>query len=523
MNIAHWLARAARVYPHNPAVSHGTRAVFDYGQLIQRVSMLAAGLRSRLGLEQGDRVALAMANSPFYVELFYAAWWSGLTAVPVNAKLHREEAAYILDHSGAKVCFVTADLAADIGSLEGRCGQLARVIEAGSAQYLALLRDDVAAEPVPLPGDGVAWLFYTSGTTGRPKGVMISHRNIVAMSLCYFSDVDRIDPGDCVLHAAPMSHGSGMYNFPHVLRAANQIIPEQAHFDPAEIFALCGSYHGVAMFAAPTMVNRLVAYAHQHQPQLIGLKSIIYGGGPMYLEDIKHALATVGERLVQIYGQGECPMAITALSRSHIADRQHPRWQARLASVGVAQSAVEVMVADENDRPLPAGEIGEVLVRGEVVMQGYWANPEASAQTLRNGWLHTGDVGSFDADGFLTLRDRSKDLIISGGSNVYPREVEEVLLRHPAVAEVSVVGRRHADWGEEIVAFVTLQPGAQASENELDALCLQHIARFKRPRAYRFVDSLPKNNYGKVLKTELRVRLAAETGSTGNSGSPGDS
>jgi long-chain acyl-CoA synthetase len=230
----------------------------------------------------------------------------------------------------------------------------------------------------------------------------------------------------------------------------------------------------------------------------------------MYLEDIKQALEVIGERLVQIYGQGECPMAITALSREHIAARGHPRWPERLSSVGVAQSAVQVIVADAQDNPLPPGEIGEVLVRGDVVMQGYWSNPEASAETLRHGWLHTGDVGSFDADGFLTLRDRSKDLIISGGSNVYPREVEEVLLRHPAVGEVSVVGRRHPDWGEEIVAFVALRPDAQATESELDALCLQHIARFKRPRVYRFVDALPKNNYGKVLKTQLRALLEAE-------------
>jgi long-chain acyl-CoA synthetase len=510
MNIAHWLERAARVYPHNAAVSHGRSIVLEYAQLARRASALSLGMRRKLALEPGDRVALAMANSPFYVELLYAVWWSGLTAIPVNAKLHPAEAAYILDHSGAKACFVTPDLASDIGALEGRSGQLAQVIEAGSAEYELLLREPGVAEPYPARADDVAWLFYTSGTTGRPKGVMISHRNLIAMSLCYFADVDRIGPQDCVLHAAPMSHGSGMYNFPHVLRAANQIVPEHPHFHPAEIFALCEHFEGVAMFAAPTMVNRLIGYAREHEPGLRGLKTIVYGGGPMYLEDIKQALDVLGERLVQIYGQGECPMTITALSREHIADRGHPRWEARLGSVGVAQSAVEVMVADDHDAPLPSGEIGEVLVRGDVVMQGYWGNPEASAQTLRNGWLHTGDVGSFDADGFLTLRDRSKDLIISGGSNVYPREVEEVLLRHPAVAEASVVGRRHADWGEEIVAFVTCKPGAQAGESELDALCLQHIARFKRPRAYRFVDSLPKNNYGKVLKTELRARLEAE-------------
>ena len=184
MNIAHWLARSARVYPGNPAVSQGSRVVFDYAQLAQRVSALAAGLRQQLALQPGDRVALVMTNSPFYVELLYAAWWGGLTAVPVNAKLHHEEAAYILDHSGAKVCFVSADLAADIGALEGRTGQLARVIEAGYADYHALLQWDDATQPFPVRPDDAAWLFYTSGTTGRPKGVTISHRNIIAMSLC---------------------------------------------------------------------------------------------------------------------------------------------------------------------------------------------------------------------------------------------------------------------------------------------------------------------------------------------------
>jgi len=355
--------------------------------------------------------------------------------------------------------------------------------------------------------EGVAWLFYTSGTTGRPKGVMIEHRNILAMTLCYFSDVDRIAPGDCVLHAAPLSHGSGMYNFPHVLRAANQVVPEQGHFDPPEIFALSRRWPGMAFFAAPTMVHRLVAWARQNDPDLSGLKTIIYGGGPMYLEDIKQALDAMGDRFVQIYGQGECPMAITVLPRSEIASRSHPRWAERLASVGFAQSAVEVRVGDAEDQPLPPGQIGEVLVRGDIVMKGYWRNPEASAEALRNGWLHTGDVGSLDDDGFLTLRDRSKDMIISGGSNIYPREVEEVLLRHPAVSEVSVVGRPHPDWGEEVVAFIVLQPGARATQEDLDTLCLEHIARFKRPKLYRYVDSLPKNNYGKVLKTALREWL----------------
>jgi long-chain acyl-CoA synthetase len=507
MNIAHLLLRAARTFPANPAISRGDRLVATYAELAQRVTALSRGMREGLGLKPGDRAALVMANCTEYIEILYAAWWAGLTAVPINAKLHPKEAEYILTNAEASVCFVTPDLASSIGPLENSVTGLQRVIDVGSSAYRSLFRDGASTEPYPTTPDGVAWLFYTSGTTGRPKGVMIEHRNILAMTLCYFSDVDHIAPGDCVLHAAPLSHGSGMYNFPHVLRAANQVVPEQGHFDPPEIFALSRRWPGMAFFAAPTMVHRLVAWARQNKPDLSGLKTIIYGGGPMYLEDIKQALDAMGDRFVQIYGQGECPMAITVLPRAEIASRSHPRWAERLASVGFAQSAVEVRVGDAEDQPLPPGQIGEVLVRGDIVMKGYWRDPEATAETLRNGWLHTGDVGSLDADGFLTLRDRSKDMIISGGSNIYPREVEEVLLRHPAVSEVSVVGRPHPDWGEEVVAFVVLQPGARATQEELDNLCLEHIARFKRPKLYRYVDSLPKNNYGKVLKTTLRERL----------------
>ena len=481
-----------------------------YSQLVLRVAKLACGLRQTMGLRPGACVALAMGNGVEYIELLYAAWWAGLTAVPINARLHPEEAAYILQHADASVCFVTQDLAASIGALEGRVPGLHRAVTVGSAAYRAMVCDTGPAEPHASSPDDVAWLFYTSGTTGRPKGVMITHRNLLAMTLCYFADVDEIVPGDSILHAAPLSHGSGLYNFPHVLRAANQVLPESGHFDPAELFALCRHWRGIALFAAPTMVRRLVVWTQEHAPELSGLKTVIYGGGPMYLEDIKQGLSAMGERFVQIYGQGECPMAISALSRFHIGNREHPRWAARLASVGVAQSAVEVIVAGVDDRPLACGEVGEVLVRGEAVMKGYWRDPEATAQALRGGWLHTGDLGSLDDEGFLTLRDRSKDLIISGGANIYPREVEEVLLRHPAVSEVSVVGRAHREWGEEVVAFLVLHPGAHATDAELDSLCLQHIARFKRPKLYRYVDSLPKNNYGKVLKRALRDRLEGE-------------
>jgi long-chain acyl-CoA synthetase len=218
----------------------------------------------------------------------------------------------------------------------------------------------------------------------------------------------------------------------------------------------------------------------------------------------------MGPRFVQIYGQGETPMVATALSRATLQDVAHPRYAERIASVGIAQTPVEVRVADAEGRPLLPGEVGEVLVRGDTVMAGYWRDPEATAATVRDGWLFTGDMGSMDADGFLTLKDRSKDLVISGGSNIYPREVEEVLLLAPGVAEVSVVGAPDPEWGEVVVAFVVPQPGRSVDSATLDAVCLERIARFKRPRRYVIVDALPKNNYGKVLKTELRQRLKDE-------------
>jgi long-chain acyl-CoA synthetase len=251
------------------------------------------------------------------------------------------------------------------------------------------------------------------------------------------------------------------------------------------------------------MVHRLVGAPEEIDAASI--RSIVWGGAPMHAADTMRALERLGPCLAQIYGQGESPATITALAREDVANTEHPRWQQRLASAGTARSVVDVIVADEHDQPLPAGELGEVLVRGDTVMLGYWRDPEATAATLRGGWLHTGDIGAFDDEGYLTLMDRSKDMIISGGTNIYPREVEEVLMTHPGVSEVSVIGRPDPEWGEIVVAYVA----GEARQDELDRLCLDRIARFKRPKDYVFVDSLPKSNYGKVLKRELREQDAS--------------
>jgi long-chain acyl-CoA synthetase len=241
-----------------------------------------------------------------------------------------------------------------------------------------------------------------------------------------------------------------------------------------------------------------------------GLKTICYGGAPMYVADLKRGMEMLGPRFFQLYGQGEAPMTITGLTKAMHADAAHPDYELRLASAGVARTGCAFWVVDEQGRSVPVGEIGEIITRSDCVMKGYHNNPEANAKSLRDGWLWTGDLGAIDASGFLTIKDRSKDLIISGGSNIYPREIEEVLLTHPEVLECAVASKPHRDWGEEVIAFVVRRPGGAVGEAELDRMCLDNIARFKRPKGYRFVDALPKNNYGKVLKTTLRDWLKAE-------------
>lgn len=482
MNLAHLLLRSARWQPDRPALAVGTTPVRTYGSLASNVQQLASSLKRRFALKAGDRVALAMKNCPEYYEILFACWHAGLVAVPMNARLHPKEFAYILENSGAKLCFRTAEIGID-------------GLVVPSPGYEALLSGD-AEEPHPCAPDDTAWLFYTSGTTGVPKGAMLTHRNLLFATQDYFADIDKLGPQDTILHAAPLSHGSGLYGLPHFAAGAVSVIPESGHFDAEEIFLLLERWSGVSFFAAPTMVVRLMASGAARRPA--NLKTIVYGGAPMYVADLERALELFGARLYGLYGQGESPMTITGLP-------QGLHSKERLESCGFARTGVEVKVVDDAGRELPPGEVGEVVTRSDCVMAGYWGNPEATTQALRGGWLHTGDVGSMDASGFLTLRDRSKDLIISGGSNIYPREVEEVLLRHPAVAECSVVGRPDPQWGEVVVAFIVRR--ADVRIEELERLCLDSIARFKRPKDYRFVEALPKNNYGKVLKTELRRQL----------------
>ncbi len=513
MNLFHLLQRAGTVYGQLPGVALGARTLLTYSELCERALRMATALTTRLSLSRGDRVAIISKNLPEYFEIMWGCWAAGLVAVPVNAKLHAKEFEYILSHSRAKACFASYDLTGAVNEAASGAPDLTEIFEIGSPDYDALTSTEPAA-CMPADRDDVAWLFYTSGTTGRPKGAMLTHGNLLAMTTSYFVDVDRISPGDAILHAAPLSHGSGCYNLPNVAMGSCQVVPESGGFDPAEICSLISTWSGTSIFAAPTMVHRLVGFAEGNEQDFTNLRALIYGGAPMHVADVKRSLDVMGPRLAQLYGQGEAPMCITALAAPWFADRTRPDWEAIVGSAGFPQSVVEVNVVDGDDTPLPAGEAGEICVRGSAVMKGYWEQPEATAETLRGGWLHTGDVGIISAQGYLTLMDRSKDMIISGGSNIYPREVEEVLLTHPMVAEVSVVGAPDPEWGENVVAFVVPREGTAPDDPELDTHVTQNIARFKRPKRYVFVDALPKSNYGKILKRELRAQLAQETQKT---------
>lgn len=508
MNFYHCFGHAVGAWPQRTALYAGHRPYATFAALDLRARQLAAGL-VRLGLAPGDRVAIMMGNRCEYTEIMLACWAAGLCIVPINAKLHPREFAYVIENSGARACLTTSSLAESL--TEGLCGNAlsCRILCCDLPDYARLF----AAEPMAVvesESADCAWLFYTSGTTGRPKGATITHRNLWFMSLGYIADSGPIDTRSHALMVAPQSHAAGLLLVAYLTRGAAAVVPESGGFDPVEMIPLINHFGGARFFAAPTMVKRFVESPEIGALEVPRLDTIVYGGGPMYIADTLRALDTLGPRLWQIYGQGETPCTISYLSREMHAASDHPRFLERLASVGMARTGISLRVVDEDMKPLPVGEVGEIIVRGETVMRGYWENAQASASALRDGWLRTGDLGFLDVEGMLTLRDRSKDLIISGGSNIYPREVEEVLQSHPGVREVAVIGVPHPEWGEEPVAYVVMHAGHGPAADALEQVCLENIARFKRPKRYVFVAELPKNNYGKILKTELRTWAAQE-------------
>jgi acyl-CoA synthetase (AMP-forming)/AMP-acid ligase II len=380
----------------------------------------------------------------------------------------------------------------------------------GTTPYDELLSGDGALPgPVDVDPEDPCWLFYTSGTTGRPKGATWTHRVVRVVVMNYLADVHNIQPGEVVLHAAPMSHGSGIVALPAVARGATNAILEMTSFEPRDMFATVQDLRvGHIAFLAPTQIIKMLEDYVPGEYDLSSLKAICYGGAPIYVEQLRQAIEAFGPVFAQIFGQGEAPITITGLSAAAHAEL-YEAGDDRIGSAGTIRTDVEAHAVDADDRPLPPGEAGEIVARGDVVMKGYWNDPEATAEALRGGWLHTGDIGMFDERGYLFLLDRAKDMIVTGGNNVYPREVEEVIVAHPAVANAVVLGIPHDYWGEAVHAVVVLEPGAQATPDELIAHCGKSLAGYKKPKAVEIVDELPVSGYGKVLRREIREKYWA--------------
>jgi len=471
------------------AIVLGERTVHTWRTFAEAVARRSAALRTSLGVAPGDRVMLFAPNCPEYLEILFSIWHAGAIAVPVNGKLHPREAAELMDRSGATVCFAAGELAEGLGSRV--------VVVIGESDDLQLARAESSPAVARSLADD-AWIFFTSGTTGNSKGARLTHGNLLAMTAAYYADVDAVGPSDSLIHVASLSHASGLFSLPFVGRGAAQVLPESGHFDVDELLALVSAGDRSTFFVPPTLLRRLCTTS------VARVGRVLVGAAPVSPDDLRQGVAAFGPCLWNGYGQGESPCTITALGAEAIDAALRDGDDRRLSSVGVARFATRVEVVRDDDRILPPGEVGEVVVSGPTVMAGYLDLPGETAETLRGGRLHTGDLGHFDDRGFLTLVDRAKDVVITGGYNVYPSEVERVLLGDSTVAEAAVVGVPDDEWGECVVAFVVPRDGAEVETAALDARCLDAIARYKRPRRYVVVEELPRNSAGKVLKNELK-------------------
>jgi len=493
MDATEALRRAARRWPEREALRDDTHAS-SFGALDRRVNRLAR-LLARRGIERGDRVATYLPNSIAHVVAQLAVLRAGAAWVGINRRLAPPEVAFMLEHGGVRLVLCDGDGIdpASTGStveaildVSGSDGTLERMLEAESD-----------APPPQLPGEvDVARLRYTSGTTGRPKAAVLTHAGALASLRNLLAELHELGPADTVAHVAPLTHASEALLAPAFWRGARAILCQE--FEPAAFRDLIHRARVTTLFLVPTMLASLIEAAG-HRDAFASLRTVVYGAAPIPDDVLVRALETLGPVLLQIYGLSECPFPITTLRKE---DHLEP---ARRATCGLPTAQNEVRVLDGDGHPLPSGEVGTIAVRGPQLMREYWREPEATAVALVDGWLRTGDLGRLDDAGFLTLVDRSDDAIISGGFNVYPREVEVVLEAHPAVAEAAVVGIPHPRWGRGVAAWVVCKPSATAREQELIDFCRARLAGYKKPVQVTFVTALPKSSTGKLLRRELRA------------------
>lgn len=529
MFIHETLARARRLFPRKEAVIDGpTRLTYAaFGERVERLAGALAGL----GVRSGERVAALMANSHRYMEVYFAAERAGAVLVPLNTRLAAAEVAPIIDDAEVRLLVVDEAYLPVCRALAGTVPSLRHVIVAPNAsaagtpvdadadapevalagrlvvEYEAALRaaDPMAAVARGWRDDDVVQLYYTSGTTGRPKGVMLTQVNVMANarhSVMLFGLDDR----DVYIHAAPLFHLADAWSCWTLawLGATHVFLRE---FAPAAYLDLIERERVTVTCIVPTIVHALLDAPALAETDRGSLRLLIFGASPMPVERLRAAMtAFPGATFWHMYGMTETAPFATANRYDAASLDGPPAVVRRLASCGREIAGVEVRVVDEDDRPVASGEIGEIAMRGPNVMGGYWRQPEASATALRGGWMRSGDLATVDEEGYIFIVDRAKDMIISGGENVYSVEVENALYGHPAVLEAAVIGVPDERWGEHVHAVVVLRPGAAATEAELSAFCRGGIAGYKIPRSYEFIEALPKTGSGKVQKGLLRER-----------------
>ena len=520
MNICDYLARSAALVPERTALvdlDAPVRVELSYQQLWEHVRRTARGLVAH-GLQPGDRVALLTSNSWEYVEAFLALACAGMVAVPLNTRLLVDELKHMVTDSGARLLIAEENLLAEkpvlatipelgVALIRPDAGNATVYSKAGQRAFTDLRARDTLP-PVDVRGTTLMSLMYTSGTTGLPKGVMLSHDSwsVVAeqtLRLLSYTGPER------TVHAAPMTHGSGFLMLPTFACGGTNYL--YARFDPERVL---DSFHTEGItngFFVPSMIRMLLDAPQPAGRSGIGaLKTIYYAGSPIDPLTLREALRRFPDCLVQSFGQMESPMFFSIL------DRLDHRAIAADEESGIERSAgrpvtgVRLRIVDDDGNEVPTGEVGEIVAVAPQTMLGYWNRPEATAESLRNGWLHTGDLGRMDAHGYLHIVDRKKDMIISGGSNVYAREVEQVLLQRPDLADCAVIGLPHPKWGEMVVAVLVGQDGKRVPDAELEGYAREHLPDYRRPKRYLWTDVLPRNAYGKILKRELRIRFAKE-------------
>lgn len=511
MNVAQQIRRAVRRYGMMPAAICGdeTRSFLE---IDDRANRLANALTA-LGLRKGDRVAALIENSVRCVEIDFALAKAGFVRVSLNPRSTAKDVAYILADSGARAFVFGSGFGALAGGIDtGADTVLLRIDEGdgepgdvtGAGDYEQVLADASDADAdAACDSEDLYCLFYTSGTTGQPKGVMLSHRAILHVSYNLLMEIGPRAPGEKILLMQPMSHGAGFFVLPWFMRGGASVI--MRHFDPQEVLRLTGELEIETVKLVPTMLQRMLKLDAADTPSMPKLRYFVYGASPMPAEVTRKAIARFGNHFVQIYGQSEAPVTLSILR-----DGDHDPDGAdagRLASAGMPFETVEIRVVDATGKVVDTGASGEVVLRAPQLMLGYWNRPELTRNTIRDGWLHTRDLGRFDEHGYLYLLGRMDEMIISGGYNIAPREIEEALYLHPAVHECAVVGEPDEEWGNAVVAYVALRDAV--GESEIADFARSHLG-FKRPkRIYRVIE-LPKNPNGKIQKSELKPDLAMQ-------------